>query len=210
MAVYLFFDESGNLDFSPTGTKYYVFGALTTRTPAVFTRELAELRYELMSGGLGLEAFHATEDRYVTRNSVFAILEAIGGFQFDAIVVEKNAVPAQSRESARFYPQYASRLLSAIFGRYSDPAERLILITDRIPVKRQRQAVEKAFKTFVRQQLGDRPFSVLHHSSAGHSALQAVDYCTWAVYRKWQAGDRTAYDRIERFVQSETLVDEVT
>jgi hypothetical protein len=71
-------------------------------------------------------------------------------------------------------------------------------------MKRHRRAVEKAFKMYLRQELGDRPFSVLHHSSAGHSGLQAVDYCTWAVYRKWQMGDVRSYALIQSLVRTES------
>lgn len=91
-----------------------------------------------------------------------------------------------------------------MFSRYTDPDERIILITDRLPMKRRRQAVEKAFKTYLRQELGDRPFSVLHHSSAGHSGLQAADYCTWAVYRKWHSADTRSYALIESLVKTES------
>lgn len=167
MTVYLFLDESGNLDFSPSGTRFYVFGALATRAPAGFSREFSELRYELLNGGVELEGFHATEDRQYVRDRVFSLL------------------------------------LHQVFPRYPDLVERIVLVTDRLPLKRKRQAVEKAFKTFMRQELGERPFSVLHHSSSAHSGLQAADYCTWAVYRKWQAGDRRSYTLIAPFIRTE-------
>ena len=63
MAVYIFFDESGCLHFSTSGTKYYIFGALTTRTPGVFDNPLGILRYNLISDGTKIEYFHAAEDR---------------------------------------------------------------------------------------------------------------------------------------------------
>ncbi|WBB64086.1 hypothetical protein O7599_16895 [Streptomyces sp. WMMC500] len=34
-------------------------------------------------------------------------------------------------------------------------------------------------------------------------ALQAVDYCLWAVFRKWERGDDTWYKKIEQKVQRE-------
>lgn len=55
MAVYLFFDESGNLDFSKKGTKFFAFGCLTTRNPASLLHPLAALRYQLLEQGVDLE-----------------------------------------------------------------------------------------------------------------------------------------------------------
>lgn len=80
MSVYLFFDESGNLDFSPNGSRYFIFGALTTRTPAAFSRQLSELRYGLLDRGVELEAFHAAEDRQAVRDEVFRLITSIVGF----------------------------------------------------------------------------------------------------------------------------------
>lgn len=70
-------------------------------------------------------------------------------------------------------------------------------------MKRRREAVEKAFKTFMRQALGARKFSVLHHTSVAHACLQAADYCTWAVHRKWRDGELRPYRTIKAFLRSE-------
>jgi hypothetical protein len=203
VTVYLFFDESGNLDFSPSGTRYYCFGALTTRDPGGLTHILTELRYKLTDEGNELEAFHAAEDKQYVRNRVFEAIGAIGNFDFDAVIVEKRKTNPVLHDQARFYPKFAGYLLEHVFRRYSDPTERIIVITDRLPLKRHRDAVEKTFKQFIKQKLGDRPFSIVHHSSAAHACLQAADYCMWAVYKKWSVADRRSYDLVKPFLKSE-------
>lgn len=75
--------------------------------------------------------------------------------------------------------------------------------TDQLPLKRTCKAAEKAIKGYIRQNLGERPFIILHHSSGIHPCLQAADYCMWAVYRKWQSGDLRSYRLIEPFIRSE-------
>jgi hypothetical protein len=203
LAVFLFFDESGNLDFSRNGTKYYVFGALTTRDPAALLRPLSDLRYRLIAQGMDLEAFHASEDRQVVRDEVFDVLSTCGGFEFDAVIVEKRKVNPVLHDQVRFYVQFADYLLSYVFRRHSDPNDRIVVLTGRLPVKRKKQAVEKVFKSYIRQNLGGRPFNVLHHSMGSHACLQAADYCTWAVYKKWKDGETRPYDLIRPFVISE-------
>ena len=207
MAIYLFFDESGNLDFGPSGSRYFCVGTLATRDPAALERALGALRYDLLAEGVELEAFHATDDRQAVRDRVFAALAAVDGFEVDALVVEKAGVPAALRDEARFYPECAERLLAPVFARYRDPAERVVVVTDRLPLKRTKQAVEKAFKLFIRRRLGARPFSVLHHVSAAHAGLQAADYALWAVHRKWQGGDARSHVLIAPFLRSERLTD---
>jgi hypothetical protein len=202
VAVYLFFDESGNLDFSGTGTKFFGFGCLTTRNPASLLHPLAALRYDLLEQGVDLEYFHAAEDRQVVRNMVFAILAEVGGFDFDAVLIEKSKTPPAFHDPPQFYPRFARDLLTRVFERFKGD-EKIILVTDRLPMKKKREAVEKALKSFLRNDLGSRPFTIVHHSSAAHLCLQAADYCMWAIYRKWSLGDDRSYGLIRPFVKSE-------
>lgn len=203
MTVFLFFDESGNLDFSSSGTKYYMFGCLTTKNPAALTEPLSKLRYELLGDGVDIERFHASADRQKVRDRVFQVIADVGQFEFDAVIVEKSKVHPNLQAANHFYPRFATYLLQYVFKRYSGANERIVIITDKLPVLRKQKAVEKLFKGYIRKHLRNRPFSLLHHSSASYACLQASDYCMWAVYRKWQLGDRRSYDLVQAYIRSE-------
>jgi hypothetical protein len=115
-------------------------------------------------------------------------------------------VPPDIRSGQRFYPLYAAQLLGAVFTHYPDLHEPIVIVTDRLPIKRDQTAAAKAFKTYVRNYLGTRVFVLVHHSSAAHGALQAADYCMWAIHRKWARKDARSYALIQPFVRSETLI----
>jgi hypothetical protein len=206
LTTFLFFDESGNFDFSPGGTRFVVFGALTTRNPGPLLRPLSDRRYELIAGGIEIEAFHATEDKQVVRDRVFEIIKGVRGVEFDAVIVEKAKVDPALYDVSKFYPTFSQPLLTAIFNRHQDAGERVVIITDRLPLKRTKNAVEKAFKTFIRQNFSDRLFTILHHSSLSHACLQAADYCTWAVCRKWRDNELRPYAEIGHLVKTEVDV----
>lgn len=203
MAVFLFFDESGNFDFSVGGTPYLVFGVLTTRSPGPLLRPLSDLRYELLASGVEIEAFHATEDKQAVRNRVFEIIKAARDVAFDALVIEKRKVDPKLYEPSRFYPEFAHTLLKDVLARYRDPQERIVIVTDRLPVSSTRNAVEKAFKTYIRQNFEGRVFSILHHASSSHACLQAADYCTWAVYKKWRDSEVRPYNEMKHLIKGE-------
>lgn len=204
MAVYIFFDESGNLDFSTNGTKYYFFGALTTRNPRVIGMPLDKLRYEILAQGLEIEYFHASEDRQIVRDQVFNCIISSGEFEYDCVIIEKRKLNPILHSPEKFYPKFADYLLQYIFKRYiNDGDEIIIIITDVIPVKKKRKAVEKAFKMYINRHLKNRKHLVLHHKSASHAGLQAADYCNWAIQRKWKNGDPRSYDIIKGFITSE-------
>lgn len=202
MATYFFFDESGNLDFSPNGSRYYFFAVLTTRDPAPLSVALTALRYELLAEGLELEHFHAAEDTQAVRHRVFERITGVGAFALDVLVVDKRRVRPELHDSFEFYSCFAHALLDAVLRRHAGRDERLVVVTDRLPLNRHRKAAEKAFKSAIRNTLQERPFSIVHHPSAAHALLQVVDYCTWAVQRKWHRGDARSYALIEHAIHS--------
>lgn len=92
MSAYLFFDESGNLDFSPNWSRHFCFGVLTAFEPSCLTASLSRLRYSLLAEGLELERFHAAEDRQAVRDRVFAAMAKAGGFDLDLLVADKRTM----------------------------------------------------------------------------------------------------------------------
>jgi hypothetical protein len=77
---YLFVDESGNFDFSPSGTRSFILTILSTTNPDCIGIPLLALRYNLLPSyqcGIHMEEqgyFHASEDTQDVRDHVFGIL----------------------------------------------------------------------------------------------------------------------------------------
>jgi len=68
--LYIFLDESGNLDFSENGTRYFSLTSIAIELPFSLFSELIDLKYNLVEKGLDLEYFHASEDAQETRDHV--------------------------------------------------------------------------------------------------------------------------------------------
>jgi hypothetical protein len=204
--LYLFLDEAGNLDFSRNGTRYFLLGCLTKERPFRAYSELAELKYDLIEEGIGLEYFHAAEDKQSTRNRVFDIIRRhLDGVRVDALLVEKCKAAPALREEEKFYAHMLGQLLQWVLGQHAlEEFAEVIVFTDRIPVQRKRGAVEKAVKQTLAGILpaGTR-YRVFHHDSKSNYDLQIADYCTWAVYRKWALGDARSFEVIAAVVKKE-------
>ena len=57
-------------------------------------------------------------------------------------------------------------------------ANKVIVITDTIPVNKKRKAVGKSIQGAVfRNQLPGLKYRILHHQSRSHYGLQVADYC---------------------------------
>jgi hypothetical protein len=204
--AYLFLDEGGDLNFSPSGTKYFTLTSVMMFRPFPIDAALTELRFDLLETGLDIEYFHAAEDRQATRDKVFgAIQSALDSLRVDSVIVEKRKTGPALREDNRFYPEMMGYLLRYVISKTKlSGVSQIIAITDRIPINRKRQAVEKAVKTVLANMLPVAVhYRVLHHDSKSYAGLQIADYFNWAIFRAWERADLRSLNMIRGAVRSQ-------
>ncbi len=204
-SVYIFLDESGNLDFSPSGTRFFVLTCVSMTRPFPAYACLDSLKYDLIQDGLDLDSFHAAEDSKRVRTATFdCIGNSLAGITIDSLIVEKSKTGPALTADLRFYPEMLGHLLKSVLPRLSPRGGNRIVITDTIPIRRQRKAVTKGVQQSLRTMLpsGIR-YQIRHHPSRSHYGLQVADYCSWALFRKWERADETYYQKIRGAVASE-------
>ncbi|GAG73350.1 unnamed protein product, partial [marine sediment metagenome] len=177
--LYIFLDESGNYDFSKKGTEYLCYTAVTTFNPnqKSLIIPLNKLKYELISGCLDIEFYHASEDRQVVRNEVFNILSKFNNFDADSILIEKRKTNPILRSIEKIYPKIYECLLRYIYNRYKKYGiDNLIIIIDSVPIKKKREVCKKALKDNLKKLFGKEiKYKVLHHTSKSNYYLQIAD-----------------------------------
>jgi hypothetical protein len=121
------------------------------------------------------------------------------------LVVEKRKTGPALRPAEAFYPRMLGYLLRYILEQHDLKLFReIIVFTDRLPVQKKKDAIEKAVKTTLAGVLPSTVrYRLLHHDSKSNCDLQIADYCTWAIYRKWNGGDLRSYHHIQPAVRSE-------
>ncbi len=203
-SLFIFVDESGNFDFSAKGTRHFVLTALSATGPEEMASALYRLKHELVLAGQDIEYFHATEDQQFIRDRVFEIL-AGGKYELDTVTVEKEKIHPSLHDEARFYPMMCRCLLQYALRRYEWRGfESFVIFTDALNVKRKGEAIQKGLKEGLRSVVGrGKAFHLFHHASKSHFYLQAVDYCNWAVYVKWERGEVRPYQMIQQKLKSE-------
>ena len=206
---YIFLDEAGNLDFSANGIRYFVLTSISMRRPFPVYEALNDYKHDCLEYGLDMEYFHCAADNNHVRKGMFDLIAAhLGGMRhmsIDSLVVEKRKTGPALREVMRFYPEMLGHLLKFVLPKELDAgAEEVIVITDKLPVNRKRQAVEKGTRLALAEMLpqGMR-YRILHHASRSHYGLQVADNCCWAVFRKWNRNKTHYYDLIKQAVRSE-------
>jgi len=204
--LHIHLDESGDFNFSSSGSRFYTFAVAWTLEPAQLAQAVTRLRFSLTKAGHNIESFHAAEDRQHHRNLFVQTIIRFDDWRFAALVIEKAKVNPSIRAPERFYPQFLASMLRFVFrGSIGTRASSLIAFTDALPVKRNRESVVKAIKESCRNELGKIPFEIFHHRRESNAWIQVADYCTWAVFRKWEKGETRTYDQIVARLQAPEL-----
>ncbi|MDQ4124583.1 MAG: DUF3800 domain-containing protein [Actinomycetota bacterium] len=201
--VYVFADEAGNFDFSRNrgASRYFILGTMTVADPALGTR-LLDLRRELAWRGHGLEtSFHAVKDRYEVKNVVFKLLEA-SDFRFDVVALEKSKAQPHLRADWEYFYKMAWFLHFRFVGpRILGQGDDLMVTAASIGTRKLRNAIDDVVWQSAWPKVGKH--QVAFWAAESDPCIQAADYVTWAVQRKWEIGDRTWYDRIAHKISTE-------
>ena len=195
--LHIHLDESGDLNFSPAGTPFYIFACAWTYDPAPLATELNELRFTLIKQGFGdrLSGFHASADAKPKRELVTQVLSRHKNWNFAGVVIDKRKVNPKSYEPEMFYPKFCSIPLRFVFKSRVKPGTATTLIyTDTLPFTGKRaEAATIAIKSTCRKALPDISFHVLHHRRESNAWIQVADYCCWSLCRKWERNDLDLY-----------------
>lgn len=208
--LYVFIDVSGNYDFSPAGTMSIVITSTLCSDINPGVLELHAVKHEVIDQGIDIEYFHAAEDRQPVRDRVFNVISGLTHLRIDSIIVEKSKVDPNLRPLNRLYPTMVEYLLQYPF----DPRgidvtrfDKVLIFMDRESARaREKEALTKAVKLSLARHLRGVPYTLSMHSSASHPYLQIVDYCSWAVYVKWERGEIRPFNQIQTLVKSEFLI----
>lgn len=198
--LHIHIDEAGNFDFSPRGSRYYVFAVAWTYDPSPLARGLEAVRFGLLKTGIDVCHLHAAEDAQATRDQVVKVLAGHAEWLFASVVVQKNKVFEPLRDPTWFYAKFLTSALRFVLrGRVRDDTSGILIYTDRLPTAKKAsvRAFEKAVKKECAADLPKGyPVHMYHHPSESNYWLQAVDYACWGVQRKWETGDTRTYDAL--------------
>jgi hypothetical protein len=203
--LFIFIDESGNFDFSPNGTKYFVLSAVSTLNP-LGKEMLEEIKYDLMKNGNDLEYFHAAEDKQSVRDLIYGFIENMRDIEIDSVIVQKNKTnpslyvsEKKSKRGAQLYTVALRTLLRYIFSRYINSANinQVVVVLSSIFDVSKRELIKKIIKIYLKQ-IFSNPFYLYFHQNRTDKNTQIADYCCWAIYRKWTDEEIRPYNAVNK------------
>jgi Protein of unknown function (DUF3800) len=203
--IHVFADESGNFDFSRKvgASRYFILTTVTAPDGSVGD-SLAGLRRQLTWEGHDLTCgFHATDDSHDVRLRVFGELAKLP-IRVDSVILEKAKAQPQTRTSEPRFYKYAwfyhfKRVAQLIVA----PNDELLVIAASLGTKKKRIAFHNAVSDVVGQVANVTSVETASWPAETDYCLQAADYCSWAMQRKWERGDDSWYKMIQPQVRTE-------
>ncbi len=199
--LYVFVDESGNLDFCSKGTKHFVLAAITARAPLSSSQALQSLKYNLLAknfGGNEYQHFHASEDTQAVRNQVFGTIAKLDNIRVNYLIAEKKTHPNYQNDT--FYTLLGSALVKYLLRVHqSSPYEKVIIIFDQALTKKEQGNFLKAVKPTLKK-IGT-PYAIYFHRTMSDFNGQIADYCAWAKYVALERGEMRPLEQLAKVPQ---------
>ena len=193
--VYMYADESGNLDYnvSASGSRYFAIGTATwTGDPAEHLWQGERMRSGHAEAGVECQrGYHAVDDTRSTRTEVYNVIKDQAP-RFDTTFLAKaNAYPSvRVRGQAYLYKLAWYLHFKEIARQTTQPGDTLYVAVATLGTASRRTAFKQAIDEVcgqVKPRL--RNVVVAHWDSATCWGLQVADYGLWAVQREVERDD---------------------
>lgn len=205
---YLFLDESGDLgfDFSKKGTsKVFVITCLFTENKRLIEKIVKKTHSQLgkkFKRKFGV--LHAVKEKPVTRKRLLRKLSEIDCRIMTIYLNKKKVYTKLYDEKSVLYNYVTNILLDRIYSkRLTITSGSLILIASR---RETNKFLNENFKDYLKSQaVRNHKVDLAIEIKSPHEekALQAVDFISWAIFRKYQLGDEVYYDIFKKKIIEE-------
>jgi Protein of unknown function (DUF3800) len=185
-ALYVFIDESGNFDFSASGTRYLVLSAVVCRKPIKSASRLLKLKYLRLALGFNTPGFHASQDRKSTKHQVLATISKDKTLMAFTVLLDKQLYVGSKVNPSDIYQAFGIKL--AKYLNQVGAAKRVVLVFDKALKAREESSLFSSLKRELAS-LGGEYFIYFQNVSKDLNA-QIADYIAWTNFVAFERGNR--------------------
>ena len=207
---YIFLDESGDLGFNfnkKSTSKFFVITFLFTNNK----RPIEKAVRDMYSGPIRIKrnrgVLHATKERPVIRKRLLKALNEKDCYVM-AIYLDKAKVYTRLKNEKQVLYNYVTNiLLDRVFtkSRVLDNGK-ITLIASR---RETNKFLNENFRNYINSQIKNRhkrELLIEIKAPSDEKCLQAVDFVSWAIFRKYERGETSYYNLIKRKIVEENAL----
>lgn len=206
--AYIFLDESGDLGFKKTSSKWFLFTIVLTNNHKKIEKVIKNIRKGLKKK-YKLKELHAYHANGITRHRMLKKLSELDDLKVLCIVLNKKKVYVDLQNQKNYlYNFTANILLDRLHNRnLIETDEPISLYIDK---KDTNKFIRENFEKYLKDNLVKRGNSgkieIKIKPSHAERCLQAVDFVSWAIFRKYERGDYEYYEDIKNKIIEERLL----
>lgn len=206
--MYLFLDESGDLGFNKNSSKWFLFTLVIVDDPRKLERVIKKARKTLNKKHkkkfTELHAYHCDS---ITRTRVLKSL-ARENISVITTVLNKQKVYVDLRNQKNYLYNFTANIIldRLINTRLIDGEKHLSLVVDRKDTKKHLRDNFISYITEAMKQRRAGSFEMSLAASHDEKGLQAVDFISWAIFRKYERGDFEFYEIVKNNIVDERLL----
>ena len=206
--AYIFLDESGDLGFKKTSSRWFIFTLAITNDQRALERVAKKVWRSLIKKHKHIGELHAFREKKLTIRKVLRLVAELPDIQILTIVLNKEKVYVDLQNQKNYLYNYAANILlnrvhTKDIVRVGDPIE---LFIDRKDTKKW---LRDNFTNYLTDSMKKRrggKFSVELHSSQDNKSLQVIDFISWAIFRKYERSDYEYYNIIKSKIVEESVL----
>lgn len=205
---YIFLDESGDLGFKKSSSKWFVFTVAIISEARGLERVIKKVWKPLKEKYKRLGELHAYHADDITRMRVLKKLNQVPDLKILCVILNKEKVYIDLQNQKNYLYNYTENiLLDRLHSqKLVNENESMNLYIDRKDTKKK---LRDNFINYLTQSMTNRtkaPFSIVLHTSHENKSLQAVDFISWAIFRKYERNDYEFYEVIKDKIIDERLL----
>ena len=188
--AYIFLDESGDLGFKKSSSKWFVFTIAITSDPRSLERAVKKVWRPLRKKYKTQGELHAYRANDITRTRLLRRLHELNDLHVLCVVLKKKKVYVDLQNQKNYLYNYTANIL--LDRLHSNGTlkndEPIHLFVDRKDTKKTLRENFTQYLTSEMANRGRKHFVVSLHTSHENKSLQAVDFISWAIFRKYELG----------------------
>jgi len=203
---YIFLDESGDLGFSKRSSRWFILTMVLTKNHRKIEKCVKRVHSGLKKK-YKIKEMHAYNADKITRKRVLGQLSAIPDTEIYCIILNKEKVHINLKDQKSYLYNYtANILLDRLYNKKNfDKKEQVLIYIDK---REKNKFLEKNFERYLKDNLLKK--NLLHEikirPSHTEKCLQAVDFISWAIFRKYEKNDYEYYQIIKNNISEENFL----
>ncbi|MBU1179730.1 DUF3800 domain-containing protein [Patescibacteria group bacterium] len=206
--IYIFLDESGNLGFGEHSGRWFIITVALTRNHRRIEKCVKKVHKGLAKKHKKVQELHAYHTDAINKKRMLRLLSEVDDLQVFCIILNKDKVYVDLKKQKNYLYNYtANVLLDRLHKKKPIRKNDQVLIC--IDQRDTNKFLRKNFEDYLKNNLvkrGNDSFEIKIKPSYTEKCLQAVDFISWAIYRKYEKGDYEYYEIIKNKIIDEDLL----